>query len=284
MDGLGPETRLERAGRLFENGHEFVGTMPHGTYTVGPDSLRAAIKLSTDYGGFFCTHVAETAAEQTTVIERYGKRIVHHLDDFNALGPRSVFAHCVHVDGGEIARLAETGCHVVLNPMSNLKLASGFAPVPEMLNAGINLTLGTDGPISGNDMDMFLAMRLTATLHKAVKKDAATVSASQVLHMATLNAAKALGAQDRLGSIETGKDADFIIVDVSQPHAVPMFNPISHLVYSASKGDVSDVFVGGRQIMADRNLLTLDVKDLVARARALQPAIAASQTASAEEA
>ena len=276
MDGFGPQDRPARARALFDQGHEFCGVLPHGTYTVGPDTLREALKLAQDHGGFFCTHAAETQAEQQTIQQRYGTSVIRHLDNLGALTPRTVLAHCVHVDSEEITLMAESGTHVVLNPMSNLKLASGFAPVPAMQKAGVNLCLGTDGPISGNDMDMFLAMRLTATLHKALSGDAAAVSVGEVLHMATLNGARALGAGDRLGSIEPGKAADFIVVETSAAHAAPMFNAMNHLVYAASKADVRDVFVGGKPIMRDRRLLHLDLDALTARVRALQPAILAS--------
>lgn len=276
MDGFGPEVRLQQASDLFDRGYEFVGTLPHGTYTNGPNSIKQALELSREKGGFFCTHAAETAFEQATIQKNYGTSVIRHLDNLDALGPHSVLAHCVHVDAGEIELLAKSGTHVVLNPMSNLKLASGIAPVPAMIDAGVNLTLGTDGPISGNDMDMFLAMRLTATLHKAISGDATAVSTKQTLHMATLNGARALGAGARLGSIEVGKAADFITLDVNAPHTVPMFNPINHIVYSASKADVRDVFVGGQQVMRDRQILTLDVADLCARVTAMQPAIQAS--------
>ncbi len=276
MDGRGPEARLARARALFDAGHEFCGVLPHGTYTVGPDSLSAALALSRERGGFFCTHAAETRAEQETVSARYGKSVIRHLDDLGALGPDVVLAHCVHLDAEEIALLAESGTHVALNPMSNLKLASGFAPVPEMQAAGVNLTLGTDGPISGNDMDMFLAMRLTATLHKATSGDAAAVGAREVLHMATLNGARALGAEDRLGSVEVGKEADFLLLDLRAPHAAPLFDPVGHIVYSASKADVRDVFVAGRAVLRGGAVQGLDVAALMARAQALVPQIRAS--------
>lgn len=276
MDGIGPEARLDRARALFDAGHEFCGVMPHGTYTVGPETLRTALALSRERGGFFCTHAAETRTEQETVSARYGTSVIRHLHALGALGPDVVLAHCVHVDADEIVLMAESGTHVALNPMSNLKLASGFAPVPAMQAAGINLTLGTDGPISGNDMDMFLAMRLTATLHKAVSGDAAAVNAREVLHMATLNGARALRAEGRLGSIEPGKEADFILLDISAPHATPLFDAIDHIVYAASKADVRDVFVGGRAVMRERKVLGLDVAALVARIRALAPEIGAS--------
>ncbi len=276
MDGFAPETRAARAAAMFNQGHEFVGTLPHSIYTVSPESMRDAIELARENGGFFCTHAAETEFEQATARDRYQTSVIRHLDQLGALGPRTVLAHCVRVDDVEIKLMADSGTHIALNPMSNLKLASGFAPVPAFLKAGINLTLGTDGPISGNDMDMFLAMRLTATLHKATSKDAAAVTTKQVLHMATLNGARALGAEARLGSVECGKEADFILINTNAPHATPLFNPINHLVYAANKSDVRDVFVGGQHIMKDRQIPGLDLPDLCRRVRALQPEIQAS--------
>jgi len=280
MDGDGPENRLRDAAGLFEqygaNDQMFVGTMPHGTYTVGPENLRGAIELANSNNGFFSTHAAETRTEQATINERYQTSVIRHLDVLGGLSSRTVLAHCVHVDDHEIDLMAKSGTHVAHNPLSNLKLASGFAPVPKMLEHGINVTLGTDGAISGNDMDMWLAMRLAATIHKAATENPAAVSAGEALHMATLNGAKAFGAEDILGSLEVGKRADMILLDHSGPHASPMFNPVNHLVYSASKGDVCDVFVSGRQLVKDRKLLTLDLEDICGRVRELQPRILAS--------
>lgn len=280
MDGFGPEARLKQAQNLFDlygdDDEVFVGTMPHGTYTVGPENVKTAADLAKKNNGFFSVHAAETKAEQATIHERYQTSVIRHLHALGALSERAVLAHCVHLDDEEIGLIAAAGAHVAHNPLSNLKLASGFARVPEMMARGINITLGTDGPISGNDMDMWLAMRLAATLHKAASGDPAAVSAPEALHMATLNGAKALGAEAILGSIEVGKRADFQLVDISGPHAVPMFNPISHLVFSASKNDVTDVFVSGRQVVRERQLLHADLNDILARVTSLQPEIIAA--------
>lgn len=280
MDGHLADRRLADATAFFDavEGDPFIfpGCLPHGTYTVSPQHLQNAARLSRSRGGFWCTHAAETMAEQATVMERYGRRVVAHLANLDLLGSDVVLAHCVHLDAAEIGLLAASGTHVVHNPMSNLKLASGFAPVPQLLQAGINVALGTDGAISGNDLDMWLALRLAATLHKAVTGDAAAVTTGEALAMATRNGARALGADDRLGSIEVGKEADFILVDIDRPHAAPLFDPITHLVYSAGRGDVSDVFVAGQRVVEDGRLLTADVGALVARVGALRPAIAAS--------
>ena len=172
--------------------------------------------------------------------------------------------------------IANSGAHVAHNPLSNLKLASGFAPITRMLEKNINVTLGTDGAISGNDMDMWLSMKLAATIHKAATGNPAAITSQQALHMATLNGARALGAEDITGSIEVGKRADFILVDINIPHATPMYNPIDHLVFSASKNDVTDVFVAGKHLVKNKTLLTMDVKDILARVKTLQPQIIAA--------
>ena len=160
--------------------------------------------------------------------------------------------------------------------MSNLKLASGFARVPEMLAAGINLTLGTDGALSGNDLDMWMALRLAATIHKANSGDPTAVSTRQAIDMLTRNGARALGVGDRIGSLEVGKLADMILLDVRRPHAVPMFDPLTHLVYSTAKSDVRHVFLAGEQVVRDGALTRLDIAATLAEAAALVPAIRAS--------
>lgn len=271
------ETRLRKAEIFFDtfNGDEdvFAAVMPHGTYTVSPEHLKQALALARKYDGLFCTHVAETLAEQATVTERYGRRIVEHLEGYGLVDDRSVFAHCVHLEDEEIAMLAERGATAVHNPMSNLKLASGFARVPDMLAAGVNLALGTDGAVSGNDLDMWIALRLAATIHKAVTLDATVVTTHQALAMATLNGARALNAADRIGSLEAGKHADMILLDLRRPHAVPMFDPMTHLVYSTNKSDVRHVFLGGEQVVRDGALTRLDIAHTLEEAEALIPAI-----------
>src|SRR6185436_7212121 len=173
-------------------------------YTAGPETLRTAHRLAADHGGLFCTHAAETRAERSLIEDRYGRPVVPHLDALGLLDARSVLAHCVWLDDEEIAILARTGASVAHNPMSNLKLASGIARIPDMLRAGVRVTVGTDGAISGNDLDMWMALRLAATLHRAASLDAGAVTTAQALRMVTLDAAAGLGAADRLGSLEPG--------------------------------------------------------------------------------
>ena len=280
MDGRSADRRAADAEAFFAmTGRDeavIAGVHAHGTYPVGPDHLVEAGAIARRHAGFFCTHAAETAAEQATVVERYGRRVIEHLAALELLGPRTVLAHCVHLSEAERTLLAATGTHVVHNPMSNLKLASGFAPIAELVAAGVNVTLGTDGAISGNDLDMWLAMRLAATLHKAVRGDAGVLSTRQILAMATINGARALGVEDRLGSIEVGKAADFLLLAIDRLHAVPLFDPITHIVYSSNRSDVTDVFVAGRQLVTDGRLVTADVAALVAAVRGLGPRIRAS--------
>jgi len=275
--------RIAEAERFFEEFGDaedvFPAILPHGAYTVSPENLRIAKEIAERQGALFCTHAAETRAEQDDVANRYGRSVIRHLEHLGLLDKRTVLAHCVHLDDEEIEILARTGASVAHNPMSNMKLASGFARVPDMLSAGINVTLGTDGAISGNDLDMWIALRLAATIHKAFAGRADVVSTGEALAMATSAGAKALGAAEHIGSLEPGKFADMILVDCKRPHAVPIFDPVTHLVYSTAKSDVRHVFVGGRQVVKDGVLTRHNVEDTIAAVERLQPKIAASISA-----
>jgi 5-methylthioadenosine/S-adenosylhomocysteine deaminase len=276
----GRSARTEDAEAFFAEvaGAEDVlpGTFPHGAYTVGPENLVAAKRVADAHGGLFCTHAAETRAERAEIEQRYGRSVIRHLDALGLLDARTVLAHCVWLDDEEIGILARTGASVAHNPVSNLKLASGIARVPDMLKAGVRVTVGTDGAISGNDLDMWLALRLAATLHRAAALDATAVTTAQALRMVTLDGAAALGAADRIGSLEPGKLADMILLDLGAPHAVPLFDPATHVVFSAGRGDVRHVFVGGRQVVRDRRLTGIDLGAVVDEVAALAPRIAAS--------
>ncbi len=250
--------------------------LPHGAYTVSPDNLKTAKTIAERHGALFSTHAAETRAEQADVSGRYGRSVIRHLDHLGLLDVGTVLAHCVHLDDEEIGILARSGASVAHNPMSNLKLASGVARIPDMLDAGVNVTLGTDGAISGNDLDLWMALRLAATLHKGVSGRAEVVSTTQALAMATSAGAKALGAADRIGSLEPGKFADMILVDMKRPHAVPVFDPVTHLVYSTAKSDVRHVFVAGEQVVRDGVLVRHDIGETITAVERLAPRIAAS--------
>lgn len=274
------EGRIAEAERFFEEFGDaedvFPAVMPHGTYTVAPENLKTAKALADRHGALFCTHAAETRAEVADITGRYGRSVVHHLHALGLLDERAVLAHCVHLDEEEIAILADTGASAVHNPMSNMKLASGVARVPEMLAAGVNVALGTDGAISGNDLDMWMALRFAATLHKGTSGRADAVSTAEALAMPTSAGARALAASDRIGSLEPGKLADMILLDVKRPHAVPVFDPVTHVVYSTAKSDVRHVFVGGEQVVRDGALTRHDVNATIAAVEELAPRIAAS--------
>ncbi len=280
MDGLRPEDRLSEAERFFE---DFAGAddvipacLPHGAYTVGPEALVAAKSLAERHDALFCTHASETKAERATIETRYGRSVIGHLHALGLLDARTVLAHGVWLDDADIEILARTGASVSHNPMSNLKLASGIARVPDLLAAGVRVTLGTDGAISGNDLDMWLAMRLAATLHRGASLRVDAVGSAEALAMATREAAISLAVGDRIGTLEQGKAADMILIDLARPHATPMFDPTTHLVFSCAKSDVRHVFVGGRQVVRDGALALIDLDGVLAEVRALAPRIAAS--------
>ena len=271
----------KRAEAFFERwqGDDLVipGTFPHATYTVGPDSLKQAYAIAERHDGRFSTHAAETRAEQRIIGERHGLSVIRHLDALGLLSPRTVLAHCVHLDDGEIELLARRGATVAHNPVSNLKLGSGIARIADLIDAGVRVTVGTDSCISGNDIDLWLAIRLAALLPKGAREDPRIVAPLDALTMATRNGAAALGLEDRLGSLEVGKQADFALVSLGAPHATPIYDLATHLVYSASKADVSDVFVAGRQVVKDRRIVAFDMAAPLAEMRALGAKIAAGE-------
>lgn len=280
VDHSSLDARVRAARAFFDafGGAEdvFPTIMPHGAYTVCPDNLAAAKALAEEYGALFSTHAAETRAEQADIATRYGRSVIRHLDHLGLLDPSTVLAHCVWLDDAEIEILARTGATVSHNPVSNLKLASGIARVPDLLAAGVRVTLGTDGAISGNDLDLWMALRLAATLHRGATCRADAVSTRQAFAMVTREGAAALGALDRIGSLEPGKYADMVVIDTGAVHAAPMFDAMTHLVFSTAKSDVRDVFVGGRRVVREGRLTGLDIAEVLAAARALAPRIAES--------
>ena len=231
---------------------------PHAAYTCSPECLMQVKELAKKYKVGIHTHISETQDEVDRITKKYGKRPVEHLDSINFLGPEVLAAHCVWLNEREIAVIRKQGVKPVHNPVSNMKTASGVAPVPEMLAAGIPVALGTDGAASNNSLDMFSEMKFAALLSKAHKLDPTALPAQVVLEMATINGAIALGLQDKIGSLEVGKKADIVMVDMKKPHLAPLHNVISHLVYSAVGGDVDTMVVDGKVLMRERGVLTLD--------------------------
>lgn len=267
VDGLDHDGHLKQSKDFVDRYRDHrtihAAVAPHGTYTVGPASLRDIRTLSRREGVLFHIHAAETQVEQATVTGRHGRSVIRHLADLGLLGPDVVLAHCVHLDDEELGLIARSGASVAHNPVSNLKLASGVAPVPSLLAAGVNVALGTDGPISGNDLDPWLALRLAAILHKGISGDATAVSPEQAFAMATRNGARALGLADRIGTLEVGKAADIVVVDASGPHAAPLFDPLAYLVFAAGRGDVRHVFVDGVHVVRNRELTRGDLRKIV---------------------
>lgn len=250
-----------------------IAVEPHSLFTCSPDLLIRANEIAGTHHRPLIIHVAETLSEISEIRQRYGKTPVGHLESLGLLGPHLIADHAVHLDKRDIDRMAERGVRVVHNPESNMKLASGIAPVPEMLARGITVGLGTDGCASNNNLDLFTEMDMAAKLHKVRAMDPTVMDAVTVLRMATIEGARALGLQDVTGSIETGKKADIIIVDTNRPHLTPMYNPFSHVVYAARGSDVSHVLINGRMVMAQRKLLTLDLKEVMTKATEMAEAV-----------
>ncbi len=243
-----------------------VAVEPHALFTCSPGLISAANELALKYNVPLIIHLAETENELLYVKEKYGKRPVEHLRSLDILGPHLIAAHCVHLNEEDIALLSENRVKVIHNPESNMKLASGIAPVPDMLSSGIIVGLGTDGCASNNDLDLFSEMDTTAKLHKIDTMDPTVMDALTVLRMSTIEGAKALGISNITGSLEKGKKADIIIIDTNKPHLIPLYNPYSHLVYSAKGSDVSHTIINGRLVMAERRLLIMDIDDVIKKA------------------
>jgi 5-methylthioadenosine/S-adenosylhomocysteine deaminase len=244
---------------------------PHSTYLLAWDQLRAVGELAAETGAGVHVHAAETVAELATVRARHGRSPIEVLRDTGLLGPRTVLAHGVHLTDGDLALVAERGAAVAHCPASNQKLGSGFARLPELLAAGVGVALGTDGAASANDLDLWLAMRL-AEYPLAARAGPGTIAARDVVGMATTAGARALGAFDG-GEIAAGRRADLVVLDPSSPSLAPAYDPVAVAAYAAGRGDVRWVVAGGRVVVDDRRLVTIDVDDAIAAVRALAPAI-----------
>ncbi len=224
--------------------------------------LRAASDLAERFGAQLHTHAAETIVERETVLRTTGLEEIAYLDSVGFAGGRAAVAHCVWVDAHEITRLARQGTNVVHCPSSNLKLGSGIAKIPEMLEAGCRVAIGADGAPCNNRLDVFAEMRLAALIQKP-RLGAAALPAGQVLELATLGGARALGLEDEIGSIAVGKRADLVVLDLREPHLHPAGgDPVSAVVYAAGPGDVRDVFVDGRPVVLGHELLTASVEEI----------------------
>ena len=249
---------------------------PHAPYTVSDDPLKQVCHLACEMDMPVHMHVHETAFEVQQALAQNDAVPLARLENLGLLDKHFLAVHMTQLTDEEIALLAEKGTHVIHCPESNLKLASGFCPVAKLLAAGVNVALGTDGNASNNDLDMLGEMRTAALIAKAVAHDASVASAAQALRMATINGATALGLADTIGSLEIGKAADMIAVDLSALETQPLYDPVSQIVYCANRNQVTHTWVAGKALMTQRELTTLNITELLATAQAWQQKIGAT--------
>jgi len=248
---------------------------PHAAYTVGPETLLRVKALADRYGAPIMIHAAESPSEMEMVKRQYGTTTVAHLDKIGFLGPNVTLAHAIWLSDAEIATIAARGVGTAHCPSSNMKLASGVSPVPKLRKAGVGAGLGTDGPSSNNDLNLFEEIDLALKLHKITSGDPAVLSARDGVEMATIGGARALHMEREIGSLEPGKRADLIVLANDAPWAQPRYDVYAHLAYALKGSDVVTTIVNGRVLMEDGQMLTLDTAEITARARDYRERIAA---------
>lgn len=275
MVGVGPENEIAfcESRDMIEkwhgacNGRITCMLGPHAPYTCPPDYLERVIQLSDELGVGLHIHIAETRVEFDDIKRIYGNTPVAHLDKLGLFERQVLAAHCVHLDPKDIEILAAKQVGVAHNPESNMKLASGIAPIQQMLNAGITVALGTDGASSNNNLDMLQEMRTASFLQKVHLMDSTVIPAWQALQMATTNGARALGLGNKIGQLKPGYKADMIIMGMKQPNMLPVYDPISNIVYSAQAADVETVIVDGNILMEDRVIKAFDEEEVLVKAK-----------------
>ncbi len=267
------EEELETATDLVENyegaADGRITTMfgPHSTYTCSTDCLKEVRELADEYDVGIHIHLSENEREIEDVEEMHGKRPPEVLESVGLSGPDVLAAHCTWVNEQEIEMIKKSGVKPVHNPVSNMKLGSGIAPVAELNSKNVPVALGTDGAASNNSLDMLKEMKFAALLNKVDKRDPTVLPAREAIEMATINGAKALGLEEEIGSIEEGKRADIITLDLDKPHLTPRFDVESHIVYSSNGGDVDTVIVDGEILMKEREVFTLDESKILRKAQ-----------------
>src|SRR5215217_7443294 len=256
-------------------GHELIipAIAPHAPYTVSEQHLKAARAFSDRTGAPIVTHISETKREVDDSVKAKGASPVAYLDRIDFLNERVIAAHMVWPQGSDIAILKRRGAGVVHNPQSNMKLASGVAPVPRMLTEGVSVGLGTDGAASNNDLNMWEEMDTVAKLHKVFTGDPKVISAQEAFELATIRGAQALHVEKEIGSLETGKRADLLVIDRDTLNQIPLYNVYSDLVYATKAADVETVVINGRIVMRNRRLLTLNETVVKADARTFRDRI-----------
>jgi 5-methylthioadenosine/S-adenosylhomocysteine deaminase len=269
-----PEKRIANAiafAREYANAADgrIIPTLaPHSLYTCNRAQWKMMIEGAHELGILLTTHASETQREVANVRAEWGDSPVQTLKNIGALDGALLAAHCVHVDERDIEIMRENDMRVAHNPTSNLKLASGFAPVQKLIEAGITIGLGPDGTASNNKLDMWQEMRLAALLHKATTGDPTVVSAQQALLMATRDGARCLNLQHEIGTLETGKKADIVLLDFDKPHLTPRHNVVSHLVYAANASDVDTVLVDGQILLRHGQTTQVDTPQICSEAAA----------------
>lgn len=252
----------------YKNHDRIIPTFaPHSTYTVSTEDLIKVKELADDYHLKINIHLQESPAEVKQSLDKYHKRPLQRLNEIDMVSPSLIAIHMTQIDDNDFEILQEKKPHLVHCPESSMKLASGQCPVEKLSESGINIALGTDGAASNNDLDMISEMRSAAFLGKISTMNPRAVSAEKVLKMATMNGAKALGIDSITGSLTPGKAADFIAIDLEQIETQPVYHPVSQIVYAASRNQVTDVWVAGKQLLKNRQLLTLDEKELLKKAQ-----------------
>ena len=269
--GTGPDEYLSKGAEFIGQwqGSEYImpAIGPHAPYTVSDDPMSRAVALSADTGARIQIHLHETEFEVSEAIRNSGKRPSARLAELGVFNNRTQCVHMTQIDDTDVALLKESGAHVIHCPESNLKLASGLCPVQKLTDAGINVAIGTDGAASNNDLDLFGEMNTAAMVAKVVAEDAAALPAHHAIAMATLHGARALGREHELGTLEAGKLADIIAVDLSDPFLQPVYDPASHLVYSNHGRQVSHSWIAGVPQVQDGRLTRIDVPDLMLRVK-----------------
>jgi 5-methylthioadenosine/S-adenosylhomocysteine deaminase len=272
-----PEESLAGARAFIERyrGHPLVipSVAPHALYTTPLAIVERARDLAREFGVPLQIHAVEPPEENEQMVSKIGKRTIDALADAGILGPGTILHHAIWLSEDDIRTIARFGASTSHNPESNMKTASGVSPVPDLLAAGVAVGLGTDGPASNNNLDMFEEMDTAAKLHKLVRKDATTMPAKTVFHMATLGGATALGLGDRIGSLEVGKLADVVLIDTRVPELTPLYDVYSHLVYAAKGANVTTVVVNGKIVVRNRHMETVDEAEVLAKARELKEKI-----------
>ena len=263
-----PRENVTKAGQFIEawQGKSTLitpGLFCHSPYTCSEETLRKARIVADEKDALFQIHVAETESELREIEERYGATPVQYLHRIGILTKKTLVVHAIWVNEADISCMAENGVGISVATESQMKLASGVAPIPEFIKKGIPVGIGTDGCASNNNLDMLQEMDTTAKLHKVKRLDPTAMEARQVLTLATRNGAEAIGLGEETGSLEVGKKADLIIVDTHKPHLTPLYDPVSHLVYAAGGSDVRDVIVDGRLAVNDRMILSFNLEPIV---------------------